>query len=60
MLISKIKIIIASENWFNYVLTFFKKKNARKIWISRTTLNGEKGENDLRKPRQYFSRNTST
>lgn len=26
MLISKIKIIIASENWFNYVLTFFKKK----------------------------------
>lgn len=26
MLISKIKIIIASENWFNYVLTFLKKK----------------------------------
>lgn len=31
MLISKIKIIIASENWFNYVLTFFKKKMREKF-----------------------------
>ena len=43
MLIFQIKRIISSEKWFNYVATsfiiFFKMP---KIWVGRTTLNGEK------------------
>ena len=45
MLIFQIKRIISSEKWFNYVVTFFLKK--RKIWVGRTTLNGEKKEDGL-------------
>ena len=40
------KRIIASEKWFNYVITFFLKKKS-KIWVGRTTLNGEKKEDGL-------------
>ena len=43
ILIFKVKKIISSEKWFNYVVTslfFFLKMT--KIWVSRTTLNGEK------------------
>ena len=40
MLIFQIKRIISSEKWFNYVVTFFLKMP--KIWVGRTTLNGEK------------------
>ena len=39
----QIKIIISSENWFNYVVTFFFLKMP-KIWVGQTTLNGEKKE----------------
>ena len=38
--IFQINRIISSEKWFNYVLTFFWKMP--KIWVGRTTLNGEK------------------
>ena len=41
MLIFQIKRIISSEKWFNYVVTFFFWKMP-KIWVGRTTLNGEK------------------
>ena len=40
MLIFQIKRIISSEKWFNYVVTLFLKMP--KIWVGRTTLNGEK------------------
>ena len=40
MFIFQIKRIISSEKWFNYVVTFFLKMP--KIWVGRTTLNGEK------------------
>ena len=44
ILIFQIKKIISSEKWFNYVVTslcfFFLKMT--KIWVSWTTLNGEK------------------
>ena len=43
ILIFQVKKIISSEKWFNYVVTslfFFLKMT--KIWVSRTTLNGEK------------------
>ena len=40
MLIFQIKRVISSEKWFNYVVTSFFE-NA-KIWVRRTTLNGEK------------------
>ena len=33
--------IISSEKWFNYVVTYFFLKMP-KIWVGRTTLNGEK------------------
>ena len=45
MLIFQIKRIISSEKWFNYVVTFFLKMP--KIWVGRTTLNGEKKEDGL-------------
>ena len=45
MLIFQIKRIISSEKWFNYVVTFFLKMP--KIWVSRTTLKGEKKEDGL-------------
>ena len=41
MLIFQIKRIISSEKWFNYVFTVFFLKMP-KIWVGRTTLNGEK------------------
>ena len=41
MLVFQIKRIISSEKWFNYVVTFFFLKML-KIWVGRTTLNGEK------------------
>ena len=40
MLIFQIERIISSEKWFNYAITFFLKMT--KIWLSQTTLNGEK------------------
>ena len=43
MLIFQIKTIISSEKWFNYVAPFFLEMP--KIWVGRTTLNGEKKEN---------------
>ena len=45
-LIFQIKRIISSEKWFNYVVTFFFLKML-KIWVGRTTLNGEKKEGGL-------------
>ena len=45
MLIFQIKRIISSEKWCNYVVTFFKKMP--KIWVGRTTVNGEKKEDGL-------------
>ena len=42
MLIFQIKRIISSEKWFNYFVTFFFVLKMPKIWVSRTTLNGEK------------------
>ena len=43
MLIFQIKRIISSEKWFNYVVTFFffSLLKMPKIWVGRTTLNGE-------------------
>ena len=41
MFIFQIKRIISSEKWLNYVVTFFLLK-IPKIWVGRTTLNGEK------------------
>ena len=44
MLIFQIKRIISSEKWFNYVVTFFVfflLLKMPKIWVGRTTLNGE-------------------
>ena len=46
MLIFHIKIIIPSEKWFNYVVTFFFLKMP-KIRVGRMTLNGEKKEDGL-------------
>ena len=46
MLIFQIKIIISSEKWCNYVVTFFFWKMP-KIWVGRTTVNGEKQEDGL-------------
>ena len=43
MLSFQIKRIISSEKWCNYVLFFFFLKMA-KIWVGRTTVNGEKEE----------------
>ena len=40
MLIFQIKRIISSEKYFNYVVRFFFLKMP-KIWVGRTTLNGE-------------------
>ena len=42
MLIFQIKRIVSSEKWFNYVVTFFFFLKVPKIWVGRTTLNGEK------------------
>ena len=42
MLIFQIKRIISCEKWFNYVVTFFFVLKMPKIWVGRTTLNGEK------------------
>ena len=45
MLIFQIERIISSEKWFNYVVTFFFLfffLKLPKIWIGRTTVNGEK------------------
>ena len=46
MLTFQIKKTVSSENWFNYVVTFFLKM--LKIWVDRTMLNGEKKEDGLR------------
>ena len=48
MLIFQIKRIISSEKWYNYVVTFFFWKMP-KIWVGRTTVNGEKKEDGLAK-----------
>ena len=46
MLIFQIERIISSEKWCNYVVTFFFLffffLKLPKIWIGRTTVNGEK------------------
>ena len=34
-------LIFQSEKWFNYVITFFFF-NMSKIWVGRTTLDGER------------------
>ena len=49
MLIFQIKRIISSEKWCNYVyvVTFFSLKMP-KIWVGRTTVNGEKKEDGLK------------
>ena len=45
MLIVQIKRIISSEKWYNYVVTFFFFfLKMPKIWVGRTTVNGEKKE----------------
>ena len=41
MLIFQIKRIISSKEWLNYVVPFFFL-NMPKIYVGRTTLNGEK------------------
>ena len=41
MLIFQIKRIISSEKCCNYIVTFFFLKMP-KIWVGRTTVNGEK------------------
>ena len=48
MLIFQMKRIISSEKWLNYVVTFFFFfLKMPKIWVGRTTLNGEKKEDGL-------------
>ena len=43
-----IKRIIPSEKWFNYVITvYFFFLKMPKIWVGRTTPNGEKREDGL-------------
>ena len=42
VLIFQIKRIISSEKWFNDVVTSFFFWKMSKIWVGRTTLNGEK------------------
>ena len=49
MLIFQIKIIISSEKWCNYIVPFFLKMP--KIWVGRTTVNGEKQEDGLTEKR---------
>ena len=44
MLSFQIKRIISSEKWRNYVLFFFFFLKMAKIWVGRTTVNGEKEE----------------
>ena len=45
MLIVQIKRIVSSEKWCNYVVTFFLFfLKMPKIWVGRTTVNGEKKE----------------
>ena len=41
MLIFQIKRIISTEKWCNYAVTFFFLKMP-KIWVGRTTVDGEK------------------
>ena len=42
MLIFQIKKIFSSEKWFNYVVIFFLfVLKMPKIWVGRTTLNGD-------------------
>ena len=49
MLIFQIKRIISSEKWFSYVVTFFCFfLKMPKIWVDRTTLNGEEKEDGLK------------
>ena len=52
MLIFQIERIISSEKWFNYAIIFFLKMP--KIWLSQTTLNGEKKEDGLKDKKYYF------
>ena len=42
MLSFQMKRIISSEKWRNYVLFFFFFLKMAKIWVGRTTVNGEK------------------
>ena len=46
LLCSFFRLISSSEKWFKYVVTFFRFKMP-KIWVGRTTLNGEKKEDGL-------------
>ena len=49
MLTFQIKRVIASEKLFSYVVTFFFFfLKMPKIWVDRTTLNGEKKEDGLK------------
>ena len=52
MLIFQFKRIISSEKWCNYVVTFFFSKMP-KIWVGRTTVNGEKKEDGLSEVREW-------
>ena len=47
MLIFMIKRTIYSEKWVNYVITFFFVLMP-KIWVGRTTLNGQEKGDGLR------------
>ena len=55
MLIFQIERIISSEKWFNYAITLFLKMPI--IWLSQTTLNGEKKEDGLKDKKILFSGN---
>ena len=44
MLIFQIKRNISSEKWCNYVVPYFFFLKMAKIWVGRTTVNGEKEE----------------
>ena len=49
MLTFQIKRVISSEKFFSYVATFFFFfLKMPKIWVDRTTLNGEKKEDGLK------------
>ena len=47
MLIFHFKRIVSSEKWFNDVATFFFFLKMPKIWVGRTTPNGEKKKDGL-------------
>ena len=57
MLIFQIKRIISSEKWFHYVVTFFLFLKKPKMWVGRTTINGEKKEDGLINMPDKFQKN---